>query len=171
MRVRPRILIAASVASLVISTLSGATTPAAQATGLSLAPQGKVTTMVSSMELPWNEEKGMQVVEVARRYEGFPYIKGANGPYAFDCSSFTRQVYAQFGILLPRVPNDQVKMGPRIPASQAKPGDLMWWPGHVGIYTGNGNHIAARNPAKGIAEGPVWGNPVYIRVLPLEQSY
>lgn len=171
MRARPRMFAAASIASLVIGTLSGVTAPEAQAVGPSLVPQAKVATMASSVGLPWNEEKGMYVVEVARRYEGFPYMNGANGPYAFDCSSFTRQVYAQVGIYLPRVPIDQVKMGPRIPASQARPGDLMWWPGHVGIYTGNGQHIAARNPAKGIAEGPVWGNPVYIRLLPLEQSY
>ena len=41
----------------------------------------------------------------------------------------------------------------------------MWWPGHVGIYTGNGNHIAARNPGSPTHESPIYrANPTYIRV-------
>ena len=170
MRVRPRMLAAASITSLVVGALSGVTAPEAQAAGAVLAPQPAVgftnsIIMPTSTGFGWNEAKANQVVEVARRYEGFPYINGANGPYAFDCSSYTRHVYAQFGIYLPRLPDDQLKMGPRIPASQAKPGDLMWWPGHIGIYTGNGRHIAARNPELGIMDGGNYGNPIYIRVL------
>ena len=128
----------------------------------------RVGEMPVATGLPWNQTKGEQVVELARRYIGFPYVLGANGPYAYDCSSFTRHVFASFGVSLPRYSGDQVRAGTRIPASEAKPGDLMWWPGHVAIYTGNGNHIAARNPSAGIQEGPNYGSPVYVRVLPHE---
>ena len=168
MRARPRMFAAASIASLVIGTLSGVTAPEAQAVGPSLVPQAKAATIspMSSTELSWNEAKGNRVVDIARRYAGFPYIRGSNGPYAFDCSNYTRHVYAQVGVHLSPKPDIQVTSGPRIPASQAKPGDLVWWPGHVGIYTGNGQHIAARNPTLGIQEGPVYGNPIYIRVIP-----
>lgn len=117
-------------------------------------------------DLGWSRTKGEQAVEFARRYIGFPYVWGGNGPIGYDCSGFTKHVFAQFGIDLPRYSEDQVHAGPRVPAPEAKPGDLMWWPGHVGIYTGNGNHIAARNPSVGIQEGPVYGDPVYVRILP-----
>ncbi|MFT3942817.1 MAG: NlpC/P60 family protein [Ancrocorticia sp.] len=169
MRVRPRMLVAACAASLAVGALSGISAPEAQAAGVALAPQS-TGTFASSIQpastgFRWNEAKANQLLEVARRYEGFPYISGANGPFAFDCSSYTRHVYSQFGIYLPRLPDDQLKMGPRVPASQAKPGDLMWWPGHIGIYTGNNRHIAARNSELGIMEGGNYGNPIYIRIL------
>lgn len=121
-------------------------------------------------DLGWSRTKGEQAVEFARRYIGFPYVWGGNGPIGYDCSGFTKHVFAQFGIDLPRYSEDQVNAGPRVPASEAKPGDLMWWPGHVGIYTGNGNHIAARNPSVGIQEGPVYGDPVYVRLLPYDPT-
>ena len=104
------------------------------------------------------------VVDIARQYVGYPYVYGAAGPTAFDCSGFTSFVFAQIGISLPRVDSAQLGAGVQISAAEAQPGDLVWWPGHIGIYTGNGNHIAARNPADGVAEGPVYGNPIYVRI-------
>lgn len=104
------------------------------------------------------------VVAIARQYAGSRYVHGGSSPAGFDCSGFTSFVYAQVGIYLPRTSSGQRSAGYVVPASQAQPGDLMWWPGHVGIYTGGGMHIAARTPASGVKEGPVYGNPTYIRV-------
>ncbi|KAE8762481.1 C40 family peptidase, partial [Georgenia thermotolerans] len=105
------------------------------------------------------------VVNIARQYLGTPYAYGGNSPGGFDCSGFTQYVFAQVGISLPRSSSQQRYAGTVVSAAEARPGDLVWGPGHVGIYTGNGNHIAARNPGTPLAEGPIYmANPVFIRV-------
>jgi cell wall-associated NlpC family hydrolase len=106
------------------------------------------------------------VLSIARQYIGVPYVYGGTTPAGFDCSGFTQYVFAKVGVALPRTSTAQRGAGVVVPASQAQPGDLVWWPGHIGIYTGNGQHIAARRPGTPLQEGPVYGaNPVYIRVL------
>ncbi|MDO5700421.1 MAG: C40 family peptidase [Bowdeniella nasicola] len=105
------------------------------------------------------------VVQIAYRYIGTPYVAGGSSPAGFDCSGFTSYVYRQVGINLPRSSSAQRHAGRVVPASQARPGDLIWWPGHVGIYLGNGQHIAARNPRTPLAAGPIYrSNPTFIRV-------
>ncbi len=105
------------------------------------------------------------LLEIARRYQGVPYVYGGATPSGFDCSGFTMYVYAQLGISLPRSSADQRYAGTVVSAAEARPGDLVWAPGHVGIYTGNGNHIAARQPGTPLYEGPLTFSPTYIRVL------
>lgn len=106
------------------------------------------------------------VLAVAASLTGIPYLYGGTTPAGFDCSGFTQYVYAHFGVYLPRSSSAQGTVGVKVARSEAQPGDLLWWPGHVGIYTGNGNHIAARNPGTPLSEGPIW-DPGYtvIRVL------
>lgn len=99
---------------------------------------------------------GQQVVAIAMRYVGTPYVFGGNTPAGFDCSGFTQYVYGQLGISLPRTTEGQRGAGYVVPASQARPGDLMYWPGHVGIYLGNGQHIAARNPSTPLKVSPIY---------------
>ena len=107
------------------------------------------------------------VLSIARRYIGVPYVYGGATPAGFDCSGFTMYVFAQVGISLPRTSSAQRYAGRVVSAAEARPGDLIWGPGHVGIYTGNGNHIAARSPGTALYESPIYlSNPVFIRVLP-----
>ncbi|GAA1652614.1 C40 family peptidase [Georgenia ruanii] len=106
------------------------------------------------------------VVNVARQYLGTPYVHGGTGPGGFDCSGFTQYVFAQVGVSLPRSSSQQRYAGTVVSAAEARPGDLVWGPGHVGIYTGGGHHIAARNPGTPLSEGPIYmANPVFIRVM------
>ncbi len=116
--------------------------------------------------IPPQAVSGAAVVEFARLFIGTPYVYGGTTPDGFDCSGFTQYVYGHFGISLPRSSDAQGQVGVRIPASEALPGDLLYWPGHVGIYTGNGNHIAARNPGTPLSEGPIYDwSVVFIRLF------
>jgi cell wall-associated NlpC family hydrolase len=108
---------------------------------------------------------GSAIVDYARQFLGVPYVWGGTTPAGFDCSGFTAYVYAQFGVSLPRTSAAQATVGTRVSAAEARPGDLVAWPGHVGIYTGNGNNIAARQPGTPLTEGPIYhSSPTFIRV-------
>lgn len=167
MRARPRMFAAASIASLVIGTPAGVTAPEAQAVGPSLVPQAKAATIspMSSTELSWNEAKGNRVVDIARRYA--LYIRGSNGPYAFDCSNYTRHVYAQVGVHLSpkpgypghiRSPHSSITKQSR----EISSGGLDTW----AFTPGTATTLPHGTPLCGIQEGPVYGNPIYIRVIP-----
>ena len=68
---------------------------------------------------------------------------------------------------LPRSSGAQKGAGKVVPRSQAQPGDIMWHPGHVGIYAGDGKMVDARNKRKGtVYTSTSWmSDAVYIRVL------
>lgn len=96
---------------------------------------------------------GWAVVQYARQYLGYPYVLGGNSlTGGIDCSGFTQQIYAKFGVSLPRVDSDQALCGVEVPLSQAQAGDLLCYWGHVGIYNGSGGIIHASSPSVGIVE-------------------
>lgn len=109
--------------------------------------------------------KADKVIDFARSQKGKPYVWGANGPNSYDCSGLTRAAYRKAGVELPRVSRDQAKQGKHVKSSDRKPGDLMYWPGHVGIYAGNGKVIHASSSKQKVVESGVWGSPEYRRVL------
>ena len=108
---------------------------------------------------------GNAVIEIAARYVGVPYVYGGTTPDGFDCSGFTSYVYAQLGITLPRTSGDQRYAGVEVSRDQAQPGDLVWSPGHIGIYAGDGMMIDSPRPGKTVQFRAMWqSNPIFIRV-------
>ncbi len=100
-----------------------------------------------------NTTLGQQIADYAKQYLGIPYLLGGNGPKTFDCSGYTKFVYAHFGISIPRTAYTQGywNKGTKINSiSDLRVGDLVFFntvPGdsdlcdHVGIYLGN-NKVA-----------------------------
>ncbi|MBQ9955372.1 MAG: C40 family peptidase [Eggerthellaceae bacterium] len=79
------------------------------------------------------------VVDYALSRIGCPYVWGGSGPNEFDCSGLVAWSYAQIGIYLPHYSGSlyaQAKQ--RVPVSEARPGDVLWRSGHVGIAVGYG---------------------------------
>ena len=87
-----------------------------------------------------------RIVRFARHYVGTRYTWGGTSPRSgFDCSGFTRFVYAHFGISLPHYTGSQFSRGRRVSRGGLRPGDLVFFDGvdHVGIYVGGGRFIHA----------------------------
>lgn len=103
--------------------------------------------------VPPQGRDGWAVVAYARQFIGNPYVWGGNSlTNGIDCSGFTQQIYAAFGVSLPRVDSAQATCGVEVPLSQAQAGDLLCYDGHVGIYNGTGGIIHASSPSVGIVE-------------------
>lgn len=108
---------------------------------------------------------GNAVLEVAARYVGTPYVSAGTTPSGFDCSGFTSYVYAQLGITLPRTSTAQKNAGTIVSRADAQPGDLVWSPGHIGIYAGGNQMIDSPRPGTTVQFRAMWqSNPVFIRV-------
>ena len=108
-----------------------------------------------------------QIISKAKEFLGVPYIWGGTTPAGFDCSGFTRYVFASQGTTLPRVSVDQYGVGTSVAFKDLIPGDLVFFNlssgkqiDHVGIYIGNNEFISATS-SKGIAIysfTPYWAN-------------
>ncbi|MBQ8278855.1 MAG: C40 family peptidase [Roseburia sp.] len=106
---------------------------------------------------------GQQIADYALKFLGNPYVYGGTSlTNGADCSGFVQSVYKHFGISLPRTSGEQGKSGRAVDGLEnAKPGDLIWYSGHIGIYIGNGKIVHASNPKNGI----ITSNATYRTIL------
>ena len=82
------------------------------------------------------------IIAAAYSQLGVPYVWGGTTPgVGLDCSGLTQYCYRQAGVMIPRNSEDQAAFGRKVPVSQATPGDILWRPGHVGIYIGEDRYI------------------------------
>jgi cell wall-associated NlpC family hydrolase len=110
-----------------------------------------------------NSARLTTVLQAALSRRGLPYVWGAAGPQAFDCSGLVEWAFAQAGVSMPRVAADQALTGPQVPVADLAPGDLLFYrtdptdPGyvsHVAIYLGNGQMIQAPQPGMSVEVVP-----------------
>jgi len=92
-------------------------------------------------------------IQFALGEQGKPYVWGATGPKAYDCSGLMLRAYEAAGITLSRVSRDQYKNGAMLPVQEAQPGDLLFWAydpsnpttiHHVAMYLGDGEMVEAQ---------------------------
>ena len=103
----------------------------------------------------------------ALKHVGVRYRGGGTSPRSgFDCSGFVQYVYKKAGIAkLPRASSSQRHVGKVVSRKNAKVGDIIWSPGHVGIYLGGNKQIDAPRPGKTIQVRSIWQrNPVFINL-------
>lgn len=117
--------------------------------GASSLPQESPQTNVSAPSLPTNGS----VVDYAYSRLGCPYVWGAAGPDAFDCSGLVAWCYAKIGISLPHYTESLYSCAAaRFSPSEAQPGDVLYKPGHVGISTGGISCVEAMGTRWGVVE-------------------
>ena len=102
------------------------------------------------------------IVDTARSALGTPYSWGGSSLGGLDCSGLVNFAYQAAGIDLPRSSSQIANGGTRISQSQAQPGDIVVWPGHVAIYAGNGQIIDASGSKQRVVERGIWGNPSFV---------
>ena len=73
-----------------------------------------------------------KILAFAEAQLGKPYVHGATGPDAYDCSGLAMMAYRAAGIAIPRTAAAQWDWGTQIPASQVQPGDLVFFSGADG---------------------------------------
>lgn len=107
-----------------------------------------------------------QIVNFAQKFLGTAYVWGGVNPGGFDCSGFIFYIFQQHGVTLPRMADGQFYAGYKVPSSDLRAGDIVFFttyepgPSHAGIYLGNGSFIHASSAAGQVVITPM-SKPYY----------
>lgn len=105
-----------------------------------------------------------ELVEYALSFQGLKYVAGGTSlTYGVDCSGFTKAVYEHFGYTLSRSSYGQASDGVSVSYSEALPGDILVFSGHVGIYIGDGQMVHASLSTRQIYVDEVYTTPIDVR--------
>ena len=103
-----------------------------------------------------NSSTAQTVVSAAQSQLGKPYVWGATGPNAYDCSGLVQYAYSQAGKNVGRTTYQQAGAGQHISVSQAQAGDiLMWGDYHDAIYVGNNQYVHAPQPGQNVTQASI----------------
>ena len=98
---------------------------------------------------------GSNIASYACQFVGYPYVAGGTSlTGGADCSGFVQSVYKAFGVSVPRTSWAQGNYGREVSYSEAQPGDVIYYGGHVGIYIGGGQIVHASTQKTGIKYSP-----------------
>lgn len=115
-----------------------------------------------------NRQKGQAVVDYAKQFLGNPYVYGGTSlTRGADCSGFVMSVYRHFGVSLPHSSYGMRRVGYAVNYSEIQPGDIICYPGHVGIYAGNGKIVNAIDEKKDIG----MSNARYTRIVAVRRIF
>jgi cell wall-associated NlpC family hydrolase len=96
------------------------------------------------------EPRAHAAIAFAEAQVGKPYCWGGSGPRCFDCSGLVQSAWRSAAVRLPRTSTAQGRALDDVPLASIRPGDILWWPHHVGLYVGNGEMIDAYHTRAGV---------------------
>jgi peptidoglycan DL-endopeptidase CwlO len=112
------------------------------------------------------EPRTNAAIGFAQAQVGKRYCWGGTGPNCFDCSGLVQAAWRSGGVNLPRTSSAQGKALVEVRFDQIRPGDILWWPHHVGLYVGNGEMIDAYHSRAGVVRRRVAVPDRVLRVVP-----
>ncbi len=123
------------------------------------------STRAAAAAAPADGSRASVVIAYALAQVGKPYVFGASGPNAYDCSGLLKAAFARVGIHLYHKSDAIAARGRPVARSQWQPGDVLAWPGHVALYLGNGQIVHASRRGVPVKVASVYGAPVGRRLL------
>lgn len=105
------------------------------------------------------------VISFALAQAGKPYVYGAAGPSAYDCSGLIMAAYQRIGVRLPHQSEGIARRGRIVPRSQIHPGDVLHWPGHVALALGGNTMVHASRAGQPVKVATIYGSPQVIRIV------
>jgi cell wall-associated NlpC family hydrolase len=114
------------------------------------APASPLPARGASAREPLGDSRAVAVVGFAVAQLGKRYCWGGTGPECFDCSGLVKEAWASVGVHLPRTTGAIASDLPEVPMDDVRVGDILWWPGHVGLYAGNGWLVDALDKRHGV---------------------
>jgi peptidoglycan DL-endopeptidase CwlO len=99
---------------------------------------------------PSSAAQAATVIDFAWAQLGKRYCWGGTGPQCFDCSGLVQRAWGIAGVRLPRTADAIASELPEVPLDQVRAGDILWWPGHVGLYAGDGWVVEALDRRHGV---------------------
>ena len=150
-RVNGRFVASAVIAGLLLAAAHGHVPPVSGQTASVVQPGAAIPSPAAATAIAY-----------ARAQLGKPYVYGATGPDAFDCSGLVMMAYQAAGISIPRTSEDQWADLPHV--SSPQPGDLVFFPGSDGTWTAPG-HVALVISATQMIQAYATGYPIMVSPL------